>query len=123
MSFKIEIANKQALIRFNNEVKENEIKNAFIELTEQISIKDLTAIILDFSTISSYTIPHNYLETLKMITLFSETWNATIKVAVIATHINIRIVVSEIIKRSAEFKWEYNLFEESAAAFEWLNQP
>lgn len=122
MSFDIKINSKIATIHFKNEVKENEIKHAFIELTEQFSISKLNAIVLDFIDITSYQIPHNYLEILKMITLFSENWNSTIKVAAIATNSNIRTVVSEIIKRKDEFKWEYRLFDDRKKVDEWLNQ-
>ena len=112
MSFKIHFTEKKATAPFNNIVEENEITNAFLEIVETLSIKKLDYIILDFSDIIFYTIPKDYKNILKMITHFSTTWNSEIDVIVIATNPEIRVVVTEIINNSSEFKWEYHLFKD-----------
>lgn len=119
MSFELLHLKDRTIATFNNAVLENEIKNAFIEIVDKISIKKIDFLIFDFTHISSYAIPKDYMETLKTITLFSSTWNTNIKVAIIASNANVRTVVKEIIKRQEEFNWEFNLFEELQTGIKW----
>lgn len=120
MSVELKFEKGKATATFKNRVEENEITNAFIEITETVSIKKINYIILDFSDIVSYTIPKNYMDILKMITHFSSNWNSNIKVVNIATNPEIRKVVSEIIKVGDQISWEYVLFEDLASANNWL---
>lgn len=119
MSFKLNFLKDRVIAIFHNDVLENEIKNAFVDLVDSVSIKKIDFLIFDFSGIKSYTIPKDYMETLKMITLFSSTWNPDIKVALIATNSNIRTVVHTIMEKQEEFSWEFKLFEETNVAINW----
>lgn len=119
MSFELLYLKDRTIATFRSDVKENEIKNAFIEIVDNISIKKIDFLIFDFTNITSYTIPKDPIETLKTITLFSATWNTDIKVAVIASNSNVRTVIKEVIKRQEEFNWEFNLFEEFQTGINW----
>ncbi len=112
MSFKIDFSERKVTSTFNNIVKENEIKNAFLQIVETIDIKKIDYLVLDFTGIISYTIPKDYMNILKTVTHFSTTWNSEIDIIVIATNPEIRAVVNGIIKHSAEFKWGYHLFDD-----------
>ncbi len=119
MSFTIKILKESAIATFSNSVEENEIKNAFIKVTESVSIEKLNYIIFDYSNITSYTIPKDYINTLKMVTHFSTNWNRNIKAVTVATNKNIRTAVTEIMKHNKDLKWEYHLFEDLDVALKW----
>lgn len=122
MSFKLNFLKDRVVATFENDVLENEIKNAFIELVDSVSIKKIKFLIFDFSGIESYHIPKDYMETLKMITLFSSTWNTEIKVAIIATNPNIKTVVNGILEKQEDFAWKFNLFKEIQSGIDWCEE-
>lgn len=122
MSFTIEILGERAITTFSNSVEENEIKNAFIKITEIASIEKLNYIIFNFTDITSYTIPKDYMNIVKIVTHFSSEWNKDIKALTVATHPNIRAITTEIIKHNNELNWEYLLFDNLVDAYNWCSE-
>ncbi|OIQ38257.1 MAG: hypothetical protein BM563_06450 [Bacteroidetes bacterium MedPE-SWsnd-G1] len=122
MSFELKFLKDRVIANFEGEVKAYEIKDAFIDIVENVSIKKLDLLIFDFTEIISYTPPKDYLETLRLITLFSSTWNPQIKVAIIALETNIRMVMNEVIKRQEEFTWEFKLFDNLESGRKWCQE-
>ncbi|MFK5878013.1 MAG: hypothetical protein QM478_00810 [Flavobacteriaceae bacterium] len=111
MSVKIKIKNNGVIATFSGNIEENEIRDTFIDIIEKVNIKKIAFFLFDFTNITSYTIPPNYMNLLKMITHFSVSYNEDIKALIVATHPSITIVVSEIINNQEELKWEYFLFD------------
>lgn len=121
MSVKIKFPKKGVIATFNGNIEENEIRDTFIDIIEKVSIKKITYFLFDFSDITSYTIPPNYINIVKMITHFSVSYNENIKALIVATHPSITSVVSEIIKNQEELKWEYFLFDKLSDAQKLIN--
>ncbi len=111
MSVKIKIKKEGVIATFSGNIEENEIRNTFIDIIEKVNIKKIAFFLFDFTDITSYTIPPNYMNLIKMITHFSVSYNEDIKAIIVATHPNIVSVVNEIMKNKAELKWEYFLFD------------
>lgn len=111
MSVHIEFKNSRITATFSGNIEENEIRDTFIDIIEKISIKKITFFLFDFTAITSYTIPPNYMNILKMITHFSVSYNKDVKAIIVATHPNITSVVKEIINNQEELKWKYFLFD------------
>lgn len=111
MSVKIKIKKDGVIATFSGNIEENEIRDTFIDIIEEINIKKITFFLFDFTAITSYTIPPNYMNILKMITHFSASYNKNVKAIIVATHPNITSVVEEIINNQEELKWEYLLFD------------
>ena len=116
MSVKIKFLKKGVIATFNGNIGENEIRDTFIDIIEKVSIKKITYFLFDFTDITSYTIPPNYMNIVKMITYFSVSYNENIKGIIVATHQSITSVVSEIINNQEELKWEYFLFDKLSNA-------
>jgi hypothetical protein len=116
MSVKIKIKKEGVIATFIGNIEENEIRDTFIDIIEKVSIKKITFFLFDFTNITSYTIPPNYMNLLKMITHFSVSYNENIKAIIVAKHPNITSVVNEIIANKEELKWEYFLFEDLKSA-------
>ena len=111
MSVKIKIKNNGVIATFSGNIEENEIRDTFIDIIEKVNIKKIAFFLFDFTAITSYTIPPNYMNILKMITHFSVSYNEEIKAIIVATHPNITSVVKEVIVNQKELKWEYFLFD------------
>ena len=116
MSVKIKFLKNGVIATFSSNIEENEIRDAFIDIIEKVSIKKITYFLFDFTDIISYTIPPNYMNIVKMITHFSVSYNEDIKALIVATHPSITSVVSEIINNQEELKWEYFLFDKLSDA-------
>ncbi len=111
MSVKIKFLKNGVIATFNGNIEEHEIRDTFIDIIEKVSIKKITYFLFDFTHITSYTIPLNYMNIVKMITHFSVSYNEDIKAITVATHPNITSVVREIVKNQKELKWDYFLFD------------
>ena len=116
MSVKIKFLKNGVIATFSSNIEENEIRDAFIDIIEKVSIKKINYFLFDFTDITSYTIPPNYMNIVKMITHFSVSYNEDIKALIVATHPSITSVVSEIINNQEELKWEYYLFDKLSDA-------
>ncbi|MDC9722101.1 MAG: hypothetical protein PSN34_04925 [Urechidicola sp.] len=121
MSVKIKFLNEGVIATFKGNIEENEIRDTFIDIIEKVSIKKITYFLFDFTDITSYTIPPNYMNIVKMITHFSVSYNENIKGIIVATHPSITSVVSKIIKNQEELKWEYFLFDKLSEAQKLIN--
>ena len=97
MSVKIKFLKDGVISTFSGNIEENEIRDTFIDIIEKVSIKKITYFLFDFTDITSYTIPPNYMNIVKMITHFSVSYNENIKGIIVATHPSITSVASEII--------------------------
>ena len=122
MSFELNFLKDRVTANFSSDVKAYEIKDAFLEIVENVNIKKIDFLMFDFTKIISYTPPKDYMETLKLITLFSSTWNPQIKVAIIASEPNIIMVMNEVIKLQEEFTWEFKLFEDKVSGIKWCEK-
>ena len=116
MSAEINYKADKVIVTFTGIVKENEIKNTFLEVTETVRISKIKLFALDFTTITSYEIPKDYMNVLKTFTKFSSTWNSDIKVIVIATNPEIRKVLTAVINSHEEFNWQYLLYTDMETA-------
>lgn len=110
MSFEIQFRKDNTLITYGDIVKKNDMKNAFLKVTETVCFENLKFIIHDFSQTISFSIPDNYLEEERIITKFSTYWNPNITIIAIATNKNIESLFSGIIKYGKDLTWEYLLF-------------
>ena len=122
MSFELNFLKDRVTANFSSDVKAYEIKDAFLEIVENVNIKKIDFLMFDFTKTISYTPPKDYMETLKLITLFSSTWNPQIKVAIIASEPNIIMVMNEVIKLQEEFTWEFKLFEDKVSGIKWCEK-
>ncbi|PCI11390.1 MAG: hypothetical protein COB73_02185 [Flavobacteriaceae bacterium] len=116
MSFTIKYYPKIAIATFKSEVKSLEPTNAFVELVETGNIKKIDYIIFDFTDITAYTVPEDYMERVKFVTEFSVSWNSNIDVIIIATNPEIRFMITAYINHKDNLKWKYHLFNDMESA-------
>jgi len=112
MSFKINYQTEKIIATFKDNLENLELTKAFFEMIETVSIININYLIFDLTDITSYTIPENYIEKLKLNTQFSTSWNSNIAVIFIATNSEIRQMVTGFINHNEDLKWEYHLFDD-----------
>ncbi len=112
MSFTLKYYPKKVIATFKNTVAYLELTRAFVEIVETVDIKKLSFIIFDFTKITSYTIPEDYLERVKFVTRFSVSWNSNIDIIFIATNPNVRHMATAYVNHKDNLKWKYHLFKD-----------
>jgi hypothetical protein len=122
MPYKINIINKKGIITFNDTAAKKEITNAFLEIVENVDVKELDYIIFDCTEVINYVLPADYLWRGKLITKFSESWNPNITIICVATNSEIRFMASAFVKISKELKWNYKLFKNLEETNQWLDK-
>ncbi|AOW19971.1 hypothetical protein [Urechidicola croceus] len=70
MKFEIIYTNNKAITTFKDDIGGYEILKAFTEIIDYIDLDNLKYIIFDYSNITSFTIPPDYIKTLKTFTQF-----------------------------------------------------
>lgn len=121
MNYKIDFLDTDIFVSFND-LKEDEIIDAFIEITDTIDIKKIKNIIFDCTNATNYTSPKNYLKKAKIVTLFSVEWNSKITIVFVATNPIVRKMVSDFINHKDILKWKYMLFDDLDQALSWLKE-
>ena len=111
MSVKIKFLKEGVIATYSGNIEDNEIRNTFIDIVDKVDINKISFILFDFTDITSYTVPPNLMNIVKMITHFSVSYNEDIKAITVATHPNIIRLVNEIVKNQEDLKWEYFLFD------------
>lgn len=121
MNYQINYFKEKVVIKYHKNVVKDELKFAFLDITEIADFEILKYIVHDFSTVESYvnTNVENYIEKANLITHFYATWNTNIKIITIATNTEIRTMFSEIIKNSKKLIWEHFLFENWDSVQNW----
>ena len=111
MSFSLSFYPKTAIASFKGKVPTLSVTNAFVEITEHISVKKLTYTVFDFTGISSYTMPEDYKERVKFVTQFSISYNTNIHIIIIATNDEVKKMATGFTKHKDNLTWKYFLFE------------
>lgn len=122
MSYKNSFTNNRAICTFNGDLKELEIRYAFLDLIESKDIKKLKSIIFDFTNINSYILPEDHINTIKNYTRFSVSWNKNINAIAVGTNENIRKGLADILTHKKELVWNYMLFDNLNDALKWCNK-
>ena len=122
MGFKIDYSGKKIIATFSGQLIESHILNAFIEITEKGDIKNITHILFDYTNITSFTIVPDFIETIKIYTKFSVSWNKNINAIAVTTNTNLTAVMAKIIKHNKELIWNYMLFDNLNDALRFCNE-
>lgn len=125
MSYTLDYYPKKVIATFKNDIELLEISKAFLEVIETVSIINLNYLVFNLTNITSYTIPDNPLERLKLITQFSTAWNSNITVIFVATNSEIKHMVTGFMIHSQsndDIHWQYHLFEDMESARKKFNK-
>lgn len=125
MSYTLDFYPKKVIATFKNTVELLEISKAFFEVIETVSIINLNNLVFNLTDITSYTIPDNYIERLKLNTQFSTSWNANITVVFVTTNSEIKHMVTGFMNHSQsndDVQWQYHLFKDMESARKKFNK-
>ena len=121
MSFNIDFLQKKIIVTFNNPYEKGDIRNSFINITENINLKKIDHLIYDYSNIKSFSTPKEYIKILKLLTKFSTSWHNNLNILCIAKNIDLRNMITTIIgyNKNLDLKWNYMLFKNLEETLKW----
>lgn len=121
MSYKVKYFPKKVSISYSYEIHKDDLRSAFLDITETADIRNLEYIVHDFSKVTKfeYEIPKDFLKKAKIITQFCSNWNADIKVIAIAKNENIKKIFNKTIENRDVVIWEHFLFCDIQELKEW----
>ena len=122
MSYTIDFLDKKVVATFSGDIEGEEIENAFVNVIENGDIKKLKSIIFNYSNVTSYTVPENFLETVKAFTRFSTSWNKNINAIAVGTNETLKKVNKKLAEHKKELVWSYLHFENLESALSWCNK-
>lgn len=122
MNHTIEKIDNKVIVTFGDKLEKLQITAAFLEVVEKIDIKKVKHLIFDCSRVTDYEIPDDYMTRVKVVTLFSTSWNAKVNAIFIANDKNIIKMVTGFINHKEDLKWKYFLFKSLEETLNWCEK-